>query len=103
MANLLFHHQKEKHELNIGAYYSSYVGLHFGSLVWATQANVNPKHRFYENTGKKKDGNIFAKWGYTISDQWNLYADAQLRWIDYKVRGEVKGPESFTVNDAHTF
>ncbi len=103
VANLLFHHQKEKHELNIGAYYSSYVGLHFGSLVWATQANVNPKHRFYENTGKKKDGNIFAKWGYTISDQWNLYADAQLRWIDYKVRGEVKGPESFTVNDAHTF
>ena len=103
VANLLFHYQKEKHELNIGAYYSSYVGLHFGSLVWATQANVNPKHRFYENTGKKKDGNIFAKWGYTISDQWNLYADAQIRWIDYKVRGEVKGPESFTVNDAHTF
>lgn len=103
VANLLFHHQKGIHELHAGAYFSSYQGLHFGSLVWANRANVNPKHRFYENTGKKKDGNIFAKWNVAISDEWNLYADAQIRWIDYKVSGEVAGPELFSVNDAHTF
>lgn len=103
VANLLFHHQKGIHELHAGAYFSSYQGLHFGSLVWANRANVNPKHRFYENTGKKKDGNIFAKWNVAISDEWNLYADAQIRWIDYTVSGEVAGPELFSVNDTHTF
>jgi iron complex outermembrane receptor protein len=103
VANLLFHHQKGIHELHAGAYFSSYQGLHFGSLVWANRANVNPKHRFYENTGKKKDGNIFAKWNVAISDEWNLYADAQIRWIDYKALGEVAGPSEFSVKDAHTF
>lgn len=103
VANLLFHHKKGVHELHAGAYFSNYQGLHFGSLVWANRANVNPKHRFYENTGKKKDGNIFAKWNLAISDEWNLYADAQIRWVDYKVSGEVAGPSEFNVNDVHTF
>lgn len=103
VANLLFHHQKGKHVLHAGAYFSSYEGLHFGSLIWANRANVNPEHRFYESTGKKKDGNIFAKWNVALSDQWNLYADAQLRWIDYTSLGELAGPTPFVVNDAHTF
>jgi iron complex outermembrane receptor protein len=103
VANLLFHHKKGVHEVHAGAYFSNYQGLHFGSLVWANRANVNPKHRFYENTGKKKDVNIFAKWNLAISDEWNLYADAQIRWVDYKVSGEVAGPSEFNVNDAHTF
>lgn len=102
-ANFLFHYQKGKHELNAGAYYSTYNGLHFGSLVWANRVDVNPKHRFYQGTGKKKDGNIFAKWDLVLSNQWNLYADAQLRWIDYKTMGEIAGPEPFVVDDAHTF
>lgn len=103
VANLLYHYQKGKHNFSAGAYYSAYNGAHFGELLWASTANINPKHRFYENRGKKKDGNIFAKWDVSINDNWKLYADAQVRWIDYKVAGEVAGPEPFTVNDAHTF
>ena len=103
VANLMFQHQKGKQSLSAGAYYSTYKGLHFGELIWATTANANPNHRFYENTGEKKDGNIFAKWGYTLSSQWNLYVDAQLRWTDYRVSGEIAGPASFSVQDAHTF
>ncbi len=102
-ANVLYHYQKDKHNISVGAYYSSYEGLHFGELMWANRADVNPGHRFYENTGKKKDGNIFYKWDVSINEKWHLYADAQLRWVDYKVSGEIAGPERFTVNDAHTF
>ena len=102
-ANLLYHYQKGKHNISAGAYYSSYEGLHFGALRWANRADVNPGHRFYENIGKKKDGNIFYKWDVSINEKWHLYADAQLRWVDYKVSGEVAGPERFNVNDAHTF
>ncbi|MDA9201428.1 TonB-dependent receptor plug domain-containing protein, partial [Flavobacteriaceae bacterium] len=102
-ANVLYHYQKGKHNISAGAYYSSYEGLHFGELMWANRVDVNPGHRFYENTGKKKDGNIFYKWDVSVNEKWHLYADAQLRWVDYKVSGEVAGPESFTVNDAHTF
>ena len=102
-ANVLYHYKKGKHNISAGAYYSSYVGLHFGALMWANNADVNPGHRFYENTGKKKDGNIFYKWDVSLDEKWHLYADAQLRWIDYKVSGEVAGPERFVVNDIHTF
>ena len=102
-ANVLYHYQKGKHNISAGAYYSSYEGLHFGELMWANRADVNPGHRFYENTGKKKDGNIFYKWDVSVNEKWHLYADAQLRWVGYKVSGEVAGPERFTVNDAHTF
>jgi len=102
-ANLLYHYQEGKHNICAGAYYSSYEGLHFGELMWAKRADVNPGHRYYENTGKKKDSNIFYKWDVSINEKWHLYADAQLRWVDYKVSGEVAGPERFTVNDAHTF
>ena len=103
VANLLYHYQKGNHNLSAGAYYSAYNGAHFGELLWASTANINPKHRFYENRGKKKDGNIFAKWDVSLNDNWKLYADAQVRWIDYAVAGEVAGPKPFTVKDAHTF
>ena len=103
VANLMYHYSNGKHNISAGAYYSVYNGAHFGELLWASTANVNPKHRFYENLGKKKDGNIFTKWDLSLNDNWNLYADVQVRWIDYSVAGEVAGPETFTVNDAHTF
>ncbi len=103
VASLLFYHQKGNHLLHAGAYFSRYEGLHFGSLVWANRASVNPNHRFYENIGKKKDSNIFAKWNIALSNQWNLYVDTQLRWIDYNAIGELAGPTAILVNDAHTF
>ncbi len=102
-ANVLYHYQKGRHNISAGVYYSSYEGLHFGELIWANRADVNPGHRFYENTGKKKDGNIFYKWDVSINEKLHLYADAQLRWVDYKVIGEIAGPERFTVKDEHTF
>ena len=103
VANLLFHTNVENVNMSSGAYYSHYEGLHFGELMWASTANANPNHRFYENTGTKIDSNVFTKVDVSIDEKWSLYADLQLRWIDYKVGGEVAGPESFTVNDAHTF
>ncbi len=103
VVNMAFRHQSEKLIFDAGAYYSSYEGLHFGELIWANRADVNPKHRFYENIGKKKDGNIFYKVDYALHEKWHLYADAQVRWIDYKISGKIAGPETLTVHDAHTF
>ena len=103
VANLLFHTNVENVNMSSGAYYSHYEGLHFGELMWASTANVNPKHRFYENKGTKIDSNVFTKVDLSIDKKLSLYADLQLRWVDYKVSGEVAGPERFTVNDAHTF
>ena len=103
VANLLFHTKTENISMSSGAYFSYYEGQHFGELMWANRAKVNPAHRFYENTGIKKDSNIFSKVDFSIDKKWSLYADLQLRWIDYEVSGEVAGPDSFGVNDAYTF
>jgi iron complex outermembrane receptor protein len=103
VVNMAFRHQSEKLLFDAGAYYSSYEGLHFGELMWANRADVHPKHRFYENVGKKKDGNIFYKIDFAANEKWNFYADVQVRWVDYKINGEIAGPEELSVDDANTF
>lgn len=104
VANLGLNFQKEKTTLNLGAFYSQYIGDHFGELLWAQQVGeVLPKHRFYENTGTKIESSIFVKWTQVLSDQWIGYLDLQLRNVNYDVAGQVAGPSSFTVDDRFSF
>ena len=90
--------------LSFGGLYSRYVGDHFGDLIWGQSlGDVNPRHRFYENQGIKKEGNFFAKGTKTISVGLTAFVDLQLRSIAYQVSGEVAGPALFSVDDEFLF
>ncbi|MDD2526793.1 MAG: TonB-dependent receptor [Lentimicrobiaceae bacterium] len=67
---------------------NQYEGLHFGNVIWAEFAQTaGYNHRWYENTGKKQDLNVYLKAQYQAGERLNLYADFQLRGINYKLSG----------------
>jgi iron complex outermembrane receptor protein len=104
VANLMAAFDKGTQKLNLGFSYSSYVGNHFGTLIWAQNAGeALPNHRFYENKGEKTDTNVFAKLTHAVGRQWTVYADAQYRWIDYVANGMQAGQEPIDVNRSYGF
>lgn len=64
-------------------------GRHFGEVAWVRNyiGPINPLQRFYNNTGRKTDANIFGRADLTLGAGFAIYADLQLRYIHYTLRG----------------
>lgn len=104
VATFSLNRQKGNTEWNLGALYSSYVGDHFGELIFAHYApDVSPRHRFYENQGNKKEGNVYAKVNHRFNDRISGYLDLQYRGISYSAHGNLKGPEPINVDENYGF
>ena len=104
VATFSLNKQKGNTEWNLGALFSSYVGDHFGELIFANYASdVQPGHRFYENQGDKKEGNIFAKVNHRFNDRISGYLDLQYRSISYSANGNLKGPEPISIDKNYGF
>ena len=104
VATFSLNKQKGNTELNLGALFSSYVGDHFGKLIFANYASdVQPGHRFYENQGDKKEGNIYAKINHRFNDHISGYLDLQYRSISYSANGNLKGPEPISIDKNYVF
>ena len=104
VATFSLNKQKGNTEWNLGLLYSSYVGDHFGELIFANYASgVQPGHRFYENQGDKKEGNIYAKVNHRFNDRISGYLDLQYRSISYSTNGNLKGPEPISINENYGF
>ena len=81
-------YELDKLRLVAGGSGSQYDGFHFGNVIWAEFAQTaGYDHRWYENTGKKNDLNIYAKAQYQAAQKLSLYADLQLRGINYQLSG----------------
>lgn len=83
-----------------GNYYS---GDHFGEIMYTKFAqNPEPFDKYYNNTGTKKDFNLFTKWTWAITDEFSAFADLQWRNIHYKVEGPYDNQE-FNFQDDFNF
>ena len=73
----------------IGGGWNMYDGDHYGKVLWLrnAQANWNPEHQYYDNTGRKHDMNIYVKQEYDIVSQLTGFLDLQYRFVDYRMRG----------------
>ena len=104
VATFSINRQKGNTEWNVGALYSSYVGDHFGELIFAHYApSISPRHRFYENQGNKKEGNVYAKVNHRFNDRISGYLDLQYRGISYTADGKLKGPEPINIDENYGF
>ncbi|NDV58876.1 TonB-dependent receptor [Bacteroides sp. 519] len=91
----------ERLQAAIGGGINYYENDHYGNVIWIKNyiGNLAPDHEYYRNTGKKTDGNIYAKANYELGNGFNLYADLQYRHINYKINGnndkwdDTKEPE----------
>lgn len=81
-------YKKGKISAILGGGWNQYLGNHFGDIVWARMVTFDGQtYRWYRGTGNKKDFNTFLKLNYSLSDKLNLYADLQLRKINYSIAG----------------
>jgi iron complex outermembrane receptor protein len=72
----------------IGGAVNEYDGKHYGDIVWTEVAGgVSPHFRWYKNTGRKFQANIYGKIEYMPLRRLLLYGDVQYRYIDYSVKG----------------
>ncbi|MDU8884914.1 TonB-dependent receptor [Yeosuana sp. MJ-SS3] len=90
--------------ITFGTSYSTYVGDHFGEIIWAEYAsNSEVRDHYYDGNGKKKDFSIFSKATFKINDKVSLYGDLQYRNVDYKTTGETSDRIPFNVNENYNF
>ena len=81
-------YKTDKLDFILGGGANKYEGLHFGEVIWAQYAsNSNIRDQYYNDYGIKTDANVFAKANFQVHDKWNLYADLQVRTVNYKANG----------------
>ncbi|MBQ9469553.1 MAG: TonB-dependent receptor [Bacteroidales bacterium] len=77
-----------------GAAAQNFSGNHFGHLTYTSNAFVQRKympddgfHKYYDSDAQKFDANVFLKAALHLSDQWDVFADAQYRHVRYRTTG----------------
>jgi iron complex outermembrane recepter protein len=97
-------YNKKRINTVIGGGWNQYLGNHFGDIIWAKIVTFNgEKYRWYKGTGDKKDFNTFLKMNYLLTDKLNLYADLQLRSINYSIGGSDEKLKDLTQNHKYNF
>ncbi|MFY7651649.1 MAG: TonB-dependent receptor [Chitinophagaceae bacterium] len=95
------HYKKANNELTIGGGWSTYVGEHFGKVIWA-QTGVPVNHRWYDNPAVKKDANLYVKWQHQLSTRWSLFTDVQYKTVRHTMDGFRNNPDLY-VNRSFSF
>ena len=76
----------------VGGGWNTYLGDHFGEVIWAQYAgDLKPRDRYYEDDSQKDDLNVFAKANYRLKDNWQFFLDLQYRGVRYQANGEETG------------
>jgi len=88
----------------IGGGWNQYSGNHFGDIIWARIVTFDSeKYRWYQGTGDKKDLNTFIKTDYALTSSLNLYADLQLRNVNYSIGGTDDNLKDITQTHKYNF
>lgn len=93
----------DKINMIVGGAFNQYDGDHFGEVKWAKYGSEMIDDRFYDNTGKKTDFNLYLKADYALNEQWSLFADMQYRYVNYEVEGIDEGPVNIELKDKNNF
>jgi len=81
-------YKSDKLNATLGGAYNIYDGDHYGEIVWAQFANTSSiRDRYYDNNGLKTDFNSYLKVDYTFAKKTTVFADLQVRTIDYTAKG----------------
>ncbi len=90
---LALRYEGKKIQVTAGGAYTAYDARHYGRITWAEVGLPVPVHTFYNNSAFKNDGNIYAKINWEVKPGLFLYADAQYRYVNYKLNGFRNNPE----------
>ncbi len=72
----------------LGGSANKYDGYHFGRIIWAEFAsNSGIRYEWYRNKGVKEELNNYLKIKYSLKPAVNIWADIQLRNVNYEMSG----------------
>ncbi|GLB48433.1 TonB-dependent receptor [Neptunitalea lumnitzerae] len=92
-------YEKDNVSVIMGGGVNQYVGRHFGEIIWATYAaDSEIRDRYYDDTSKKNDLNVYTKVNYGLGSGWSLFADVQYRKVRYTADGADTGGVDDTFN-----
>ncbi len=90
--------------LNAGGGWNRYDGGHYGTVIWARYfSNGEIRHRWYDNTGIKNDGNVYGKAELSLLPGLRGYVDLQLRGIHYTIEGKDDDQRDLTQEHDYLF
>lgn len=99
-----FTYSSTKLKLTIGGAYNIYDGDHFGEIIWAEYANGSKiRDRYYDNNAQKTDFNSYLKVDYLLGEKLNVFADMQVRSVDYTTKGIDNDQRKLVVDTAFLF
>ena len=81
-------YRKDKLDVMLGGAANSYLGDHFGKVLWTKEGvTADNDYQYYFNDASKSELNQYLKAGYRIHPKVRLFADVQLRRISYQFEG----------------
>ncbi len=95
-------YKKEKQEFTLGGGWSTYDGVHFGTIPFIAIGSVSANYRYYDLPALKKDANIYAKWQTNLTKQLSVFTDLQYRWVKHRMNGFSDNP-TLNVNRSFGF
>ena len=80
-------------KVQLGLYLNSsqYKGDHFGEVIWA-QKGISNDYRWYDLDATKNDNNAYAMFSYQLLKNLQVFADVQVRNVQYQINGFRKNP-----------
>jgi iron complex outermembrane receptor protein len=79
---------EKKWQLTFGGAINQFNGDHFNDVIWAQYAGASSiNYRYFNDDALKTDLNLFGKLYYDATNQLHLFADLQLRALQYQFRG----------------
>ena len=111
---LSVNYQTDNFSAILGNTYLYYDGWHYGNLIWAQddlsldgvnalEISAEKPYEWYRNRGIKQDNTTSMKLNYDFSKRFNLYANLQLRAIDYNLSGMDDSFDSIPYHQKYLF
>ncbi len=83
----LSHRFNSNLDLIVGGAINTYIGSHYGEIIWARNAsNSEAYDKYYDNNAQKSEASSYLKINYT-KNKWSLYGDIQYRHVNYNFGG----------------
>jgi iron complex outermembrane receptor protein len=93
-----------KLQATLGGAWNRFDNEHYGEIIWAQYAvNLNPRQRYYFNDASKTDYNAYARATWQVLPKLGVYADMQVRHIDYDISGLEDDQNDVTTRARYTF
>lgn len=95
-------YKRNRIEAVAGGGLNTYLGNHYGNIIWMRNAgNTEKDYRWYNNSAYKAEVSLYGKINYSLSDKINVFGDLQYRYINYTMAGEDDDLKN--LNQEHNF